>query len=524
MTAQPNASLPPPTYSTAYRRAATATGLIGAFTLVLSSTVVNVAIPDVMGTFGVGQETAQFLSTAYITTMTASQLLAAWFIAVFGRRLSFSGLLTVFMVAGVICAVAPTIEVLIAGRVLQGFCSGVIQPLVMTTIVSLFPQEKRGAAIGLYIGGLSLALGFGPVVGGITIDTLGWRWIFVVPLPMVCLALLLGTFFVPEDAGPRTRTPFDWWGYGLLCITLYCVMNGVAGGNREGWDSDLILSYWLIAAIASTAFIVLQRGREHPLLDFTILADPRFASAIALVVVFGLGNFALTYSIPVFGQLVMNLTPTAAGLMLLPAGLAASAATLIVGQLIDRVSPVITIVFGLLLSAYGAHLLSKGDPNTAFVTLLMIGVICRVGTSCVGPSITATALRALPPSDINKASGTINFFRQMGGAFGINAMVAVVQWRTSVHGQSLAATQTAANQSTGAFVDAASEMLNHSGLTEPIRDQLAWRFLSETVGAQSAAFAWRDGFTALMVVTLLAIIPAWRLGRAQRRAQMTADT
>ena len=162
------------------RQAAMVTGLIAGFTMVLGGTIANVAIPDVMGAFGVGQDTAQFMATGYIATMTASQLLAAWFIAQFGRRLSFSMILLVFIGSGLMCTFAQSIEMLIGGRIVQGFCAGVIQPLVMTTIISLYPAEQRGRAIGLYVGMLGLAVGFGPVVGGVTIDALGWRWIFMI--------------------------------------------------------------------------------------------------------------------------------------------------------------------------------------------------------------------------------------------------------------------------------------------------------------------------------------------------------
>lgn len=506
-----------PVYSTTFRRAATLTGLMAAFTMVLTGTIVNVAVPDVMGAFGVGQDTAQFMSTAYIATMTASQLLAAWFIAVFGRRASFSTLIIVFILGGVLCAVSPNIELIIVGRLIQGFCSGIVQPLIMTMIVSLAPPERRGQAVGVYVGGLALALGFGPVVGGITVDTLSWKWIFLVPLPVVSVALVLGTFFVPEESGPRRRMSFDWWGYGLLCVALYCLMSGLAGGGRLGWDADIIIAYWFVGGFATLAFITSQRGANARLLDLALFADPRFAAAIALVVVFGVANFALTYSIPVFGQLVLNLTPTAAGLLLLPAGLAGSVLTLLVGRLSDTVSPLVLILLGLTMLATGCWWLAQGDANTPFLSLMLFAVLTRAGTSFVGPAITATAIRALPPAELNKASGTINFFRQMGGAFGINALVALVGWRTEVHHESLAATQHGGNQSTTVFVDGVARMLDSTGLGEALLEQLAWRFLDATVTAQSAALAWREGFLALVAVTLFAIVPTWMLGRAQRR-------
>ncbi|MBT6273358.1 MAG: MFS transporter, partial [Chromatiales bacterium] len=386
------------------RLAATLTGLISGFTMVLGGTIVNVSIPDVMGAYGVGQNTAQFMSTAFIATMTASQLLAAWFVAQFGRRTSFSLIMVLFMVGGLICAVSPTIEVLIGGRIVQGFCAGVVQPLIMTTIISMYPPDQRGRAIGLYVGMLGLAVGFGPVVGGITVDALGWRWIFLVSLPFISLALMLGALFMPEDDRAAEKKPFDWWGYGLLCVALLSLMSAISGGQREGWWSDIILTYWLVGAAATVGFIMSQHYRAARLLDFSLFTDSRFTAAIALAVVFGIGNFGIAYAIPVFGQLVLNLTPTAAGLLLLPAGIISSIATVIVGRLVDRMSPFVLIITGIGMGFCGTYALSSGDANTPILTLLLFGIACRLGQSFMGPSITASAMRALPPEALAQGS------------------------------------------------------------------------------------------------------------------------
>ncbi|MEM7407856.1 MAG: DHA2 family efflux MFS transporter permease subunit [Pseudomonadota bacterium] len=498
------------------RLLAMTTGLIAGFVMVLGGTITNVAIPDVMGAFGVGQDTAQFLATAYIATMTASQLLAAWFVAVFGRRASYSMVMLVFVGAGLTCALAPTIEILIAGRVIQGFCAGIIQPLVMTTIISLYPPEQRGRAIGLYVGMLGLAVGFGPVVGGITTDLLGWRWIFLISLPFIGVSLVLGALFMPEEQGPREKTPFDWWGYGLLCLALMGLMSAIANGHREGWSSSIVLTYWGVGLSATLAFILTQQHRANRLLDFSLFADPRFASAIALAIVFGMANFSTAYAIPVFGQLVLNLTPSSAGLVLLPAGILSSLATIMVGRMADRVPPLLLIYTGIALFVVGTVSLSRGDANTPIALLLILAIFCRLGHSFMGPSITATAIRAIPPKDINRASGTINFFRQMGGAFGINCMVAAIESRTSQHAHNLAMTQTAANDTTASFLDSARELLLPSGLPDVLAGQVAMNFLRASVSAQADALAWRDGFLLLTAVILFAGVPAFLLWRAQR--------
>ena len=177
-------------YGPAYRWLITVCGMTASFTMVLTGTVVNVAVPDVMGAYGVGQDKAQFLQTAFITTMTASQLLNAWVVSRMGQRGAFVSVLTLFLGGGLICGLSPGLDGIIFGRVLQGFAAGIVQPLVMVTLFQVFPTDRRGFAMGIYGMGLMLALGFGPVVGGLTSDLLTWRMIFWVPLPLVVAALL----------------------------------------------------------------------------------------------------------------------------------------------------------------------------------------------------------------------------------------------------------------------------------------------------------------------------------------------
>ena len=268
----------------------TGTGMVASSTMVLSGTIVNVAVPDVMGTFGVGQGMAQFLATAYLATMTASQLLGRWIIGLLGRRIAFMTVLVVFATGGL--ATSPSIDLLIFGRVMQGFSAGIVQPLVLVTILSVFPPERRGMATGIYLSGLALALGFGPVVGGLTIDALGWRYIFLVPLPFVAAALVLGVFFMPEEEHPTERVPFDWVGYALLCVSIFCVMSGIANGQRHGWGSDLVAGSFVVGAAAGALFVRSQLRSDRAILDFSLFSNPRFAAAVLLTFIYGAGNFA----------------------------------------------------------------------------------------------------------------------------------------------------------------------------------------------------------------------------------------
>ncbi|MCB1744830.1 MAG: DHA2 family efflux MFS transporter permease subunit [Gammaproteobacteria bacterium] len=495
----------------------TATGMLASFTMVLTGTIVNVASPDVMGAFGVGLDKAQFLATAYIATMTASQLLNAWFVGTFGQRSAFVIVLVVFVLGSVICATSPDIDVVILGRVMQGFAAGVVQPLVMVVIFQVFPKEERGLAMGIYSMGLVLALGLGPVVGGITVDLLGWRYIFMVPIPLVTLAFALGVVFIPAGRREGARRAFDWVGYGLLCVGLFCLMSAIANGQREGWASDRIVAQFAIGAAASIGFVRSQLRASAALLDLTLFVNPRFAAAALVTFVFGIGNFAMNYLVPVYGQLVQGYTPTVAGFLLLPAALAALTVFPIIGRLSDRTAPQVPVMGGLVLFALGAALLSTTDVNTTFWTMAWFAVISRFGMGFITPPLVASALRALPPEQLNHGSGTINFCRQLGGAFGINSLVAFIERRTEFHAEAFGATQRPDNATTVELVERTRSLIAESGLPDAVSQLLALHHLRDMVGAQADTRAFQDGFYMIAAVFFIAMFPAWWMGRQHQR-------
>jgi len=308
-------------YGPAYRWLVTGAGLTGAIAMILSATIVNVAVPSIMGAFGVGQDVAQWAATAYLATMVASQLLNTWMVRALGQRLAYGVTLVIFVVGAFMCTFSPNIDVLIIGRIMQGFSAGVIQPLVLATMVTVFPANRRGFAVGMYGMGVTLAPSFGPLVGGFTIDILTWRHAFLMPLPLVVFAFVLGMIFMPSKRFERQLPPFDWAGFILVCLSIICSMSAIGNGHRWGWTSDKTLLVAVSAVVAMALFIRSQVKSKSPLLDPTLFLDPRFAAAMAISFAFGAGNFSTNYAIPLFVQTVQGYSPTRAGLVLVPAGL-----------------------------------------------------------------------------------------------------------------------------------------------------------------------------------------------------------
>ncbi|TAJ24406.1 MAG: MFS transporter, partial [Reyranella sp.] len=190
-------------FGPAYRWLVTVTGMMGVVSMVLAMTTVNVAVPDVMGAFGIGQDKAQWMSSAYMATMTAGMLINAWLTGVFGERRTFVAALLFFSIGALMGGSAPNEDMLIFSRVLQGFSAGVAQPLVMATIFTVFPPERRGTAMGVFGLGVVFAPAIGPTLGGLMIEYFSWRYVFYISLPFCVVAAAMGLIFMPTRQMPK---------------------------------------------------------------------------------------------------------------------------------------------------------------------------------------------------------------------------------------------------------------------------------------------------------------------------------
>ncbi len=504
-------------FGPAYRWLVTATGLFGAFAMVLSATIVNVAVPEVRGAFGVGQDEAQWMATAFLATMTASQLLNAWMIAAFGKRGAFLWTLCIFTVGAFICATATGMPTLIVGRVMQGAAAGIIQPLVMVTIVEAFPPDRRGTAMGIFGSGVVLAPAVGPAFGGIAIDEFSWRLMFLMPLPAVFIAFIAGLVFMPAKSDDRPRPPFDWAGFALLLAALALLMSSIAGGPRYGWSSDRISGQLAAALLLAGGFLYWQTRSRAPILALDLFRNPGFAAAVAVAFVFGAGNFASSYIIPVFVQDVQGYTATRAGMLLMPAGLLLVVSLPLTGRLSDRIKGHLMVAMGLFFFAIGALSMSLGDVDTPFWLFAGYAALSRFGLAFILPSLSATAFKALDPSEFARGSGNMNFIRQLGGASGTNLIVVMLQSRHSAHAQSINLTQVPDNPATQDLMNQLNATLGSAGLGDLGATALANDFLARVIDAQALSLAFQDCFLALGVVFFLAIGPAFLLGRFANR-------
>ncbi len=481
--------------------------MLASFTTLLTGTIINVAIPDIMGTFGMGADQAQWVSTGYLAATTGFMLLTAWSVGAWGMRVAYLTSMAVFLAGSVMGGFAPNESVLILSRIVQGTAAGLVGPLAMLVIIQVFPLERRGLAMGIFSVGVVLAPAMGPTIGGVLVDQFNWRYVFHIQIPLSLLSFPLGLLFMPgrESSGPRQ--PFDWTGLVLLSIAIFALLTGLSNGQRHGWNSDMILSYLGVAAVAGVAFIGWEHRSPHPMLDLRIFKEKRFAAASVITFVLGAGLFGSTYLVPLFLQTIIGVTPTTSGLLLMPAGLAMAAFNPISGFLSDKTSPRVMIWFGLAVFAYSSYLLTRIDLNTPFLTIVWWLLIGRIGLAAIFPSLNAGALKVLPLQLMSQGSGAINFLRQLGGAFGVNLLTVVLQNRTSLYVDGFAATQTTSNKVTQSLLQQLTGLLDRAGVAELHQLPMAIGQLARAVATQAAMLAYRDAFLIITLVFLLTMLP-----------------
>ncbi len=511
-------------YGPAWRWLVTVSGMVGVVAMVLSMTTVNVAVPDVMGAFGIGQDKAQWMSSAFAAMMAAGMVLNSWITGIFAERRTFLMSLAVFSCGAVLGGMAPNEDVLIFARVLQGFAAGVGQPLVMAMIFSVFPADRRGLAMGVFGLGVVFAPAIGPTLGGVMIEFFSWRYVFFIALPFCAVAAVMGSLFMPTAAIPKVIPRFDWIGLLLMGVGLAGLMIGFAYGQSEGWTSDVTLLR-LGAGVAGTILLVWWELRfDKPLVNIRMFANRQFASASLIAFLFGAGMMASTYLVPVFVQTVVQFTPLMSGLMVMPAGIMLAVIFPTAGRLADMVPPAIMIVGGLFLFAIGFHVMSGTDANSTFWSLAGITMISRLGLGFINPSLNISSLNALPPDQVRQGAGAVNLMRQLGGAFGTILFVAFLETRNRFHADALAATQDYANRTTDLLINDLKHMLKLAGLPEQVQRANAIDYLGSMVQAQSLMLAFQDSFLLLAGVILLAVPPALVLSQSQRRATRMART
>lgn len=415
-------------YGERWRWLAVATVMLGTMATVLSATVVNVALHDIMLEFGIRQGRVHWLATGFIAAMTTTMLASSWLLDHFGVRKTLAGAMFIFTVISIAGGFATTPEQLIAARIGQGAMAGLMQPMGMYLVFRIFPREKRGQAMGIYGMGVILAPALGPVLGGFLVDQLSWRYVMFAPAPVTIIGVAMAWRFLPLPPSRPQPYRFDLLGLILLGATLALSLDTLNRLQNLAGQETRVAIGGVLSALALVLFLVRERRTRHPLVNIALLRKPVFLYANLGALALGLALFGSTYLIPLFVQTALDYTATDAGLLMLPAGVVLGMTFPLAGRLADRQSARKLVVFGIALFAASAVLFAVSDLALAFGWLALWTVVGRIGIGFMLPALSIGALNLLAPEELGAGSSTINFARQLGGAFGVNMVALTIEF------------------------------------------------------------------------------------------------
>ena len=416
--------------------------MLGTFMAVLDATIVNVGLPRIMASFGVGLDKIEWVITAYMLSMAVALPTSGWLADKFGyKKLYFIGLF-LFTLGSALCGRASDENMLIAARVIQGLGAGTIQPLGMAIITREFPPHQRGIAFGFWGISAAASVSFGPLIGGFLIDRFSWPLIFDVNIPVGILAMLFTIIVQSEYINSKTRK-FDVVGFisvtVFLPLTLYILSQGNAATNSEGWHAPFILFYGAIALIALAVFITAELTVKEPLLDLRLLKYHNFGIANLILIIFSLGMFGSTFLLPIYLQNSLGYTALQAGSVFLPVGIIQGIVAPISGRISDKFNPKIPLFIGVILFAYSFYL----NANLSWLTeikFIMLSLYIRgFAMGLMFTSLTTVSLSEIPREKMAQASAITNSIRQLGGSLGVALLATMLTSRVNFHTQAFGA-------------------------------------------------------------------------------------
>jgi EmrB/QacA subfamily drug resistance transporter len=413
------------------------------FIVGLDATIVNVALPAIGRDFHAPVSGLQWTIDAYLLVIASLLMLSGSTADRVGRRRVFQIGLAVFTLGSLACSLAPGLGWLIAFRALQAVGGSMLNPVAMSIVTNTFTEPgERARAIGMWGSVFGLSIALGPVVGGALVDSVGWRGVFWMNIPVGVAAIILTALFVPESRAGKPRH-LDPFGQILIMITLVAVSYAIIEGPNYGWASARILLFFAVAAAALVVFLTYEPRRAEPLVDLRFFRSLPFSGA-ALTAVSGMCAFAgFLFLITLYLQDVRGYRPLVAGLFLLPMALVMAASAPLAGRVIARRGTRVPLVISGTGIAAGGVLLTFLTATSPVWYVLVCCLVFGVGQGWVNAPITNNAVSGMPRSQAGVAAGIASTGRQVGSSLGVAIMGSVLA--ANLHGP-LAAGFTAATR------------------------------------------------------------------------------
>lgn len=399
--------------------------IIGAFVSILNETLLNIAFPNLMDYFGIGETTVQWLATAYMLVVgilvPITALLQQWFTT----RQMFLGAMILFLLGTVICAISPIFGLLLVGRVIQALGTGLMLPVLMNTILIIFPPEKRGGAMGLIGLVMMSAPAIGPTISGLIVDSLGWRWLFYLVIPLAMISIIYAAIYL-KNVSELTKPKVDVYSILLSSIGFGGIVYGFSSAGEGAWSDPKVLWCLVVGGISLILFVVRQLKMKDPMLDLRAFRYPMFALVTVLMLVLMMAMFSTMIMLPLFLQNVMMLTALGAGLVMMPGSILNGIMAPISGLLFDKFGPRVLVIPGLIIMGASIWLFSGIQAEWSSGYVVFLHILMMIGISLVMMPAQTTGLNQLPRSLYAHGTAIMTTLQQVAGAIGVALFVSIM--------------------------------------------------------------------------------------------------
>ncbi len=474
--------------------------MLPTFIEVMDTSVVNVSLPHIQGSMSAGVDEVTWVLTSYLVSNAIIIPITGWLAGLFGRKRYLVFSILVFTLASILCGAAPSLQVLVLARILQGLGGGGLQPLSQAILFETFPRREHGMAMAVFGMGVVMAPIIGPVLGGWITDHLSWRWVFYINIPAGILAIVLTMLFIVDPTYiKRQILRIDKWGLFFLALGLGALQVVLDRGERKDWlQSNFIIILSAIAIFALVAFIITELRAEHPVVDLRVFKDSTFSAGTTIMF---LGFFCLFGSfvlLPLYAQELMGYTAFWAGLILGPGGVSSFIVMPIAGALMKKgVKPWILLLIGLCVTSFALFMMSGFNLQGDFYSIALPRLIQGIGLGAFFVPLAAATYVNIPVEQMGNASGVFNLLRNLGGSFGVAVSSTILSQRAQVHQTYLSEAITPYNPAfQKSFANAVGFMKMHH-MAASAKDGLA--FIYGEVLRQANMLSFNDTFYILAI-------------------------
>ncbi|QQO33591.1 multidrug efflux MFS transporter [Bradyrhizobium diazoefficiens] len=482
---------------------------LGAFMAVLNIQIVNASLADIQGAIGAGIDDGGWISTSYLIAEIVVIPLSGWLAQVISIRIYLLANAILFLVLSAACALAQDLPQMIVLRAVQGFTGGVLIPMAFTLIITLLPRAKQPVGLALYALSATFAPAIGPTIGGYLTENFGWQYIFYVNL--VPGAIMVGMLWYALEPKPMKLSLLrdgDWAGIITMAIGLSALQTVLEEGNKDDWfGSPFIVKLSVIAAVALTAFLIIELTVEKPLLNLRLLVRRNFGFGMLANFLLGIALYGSVFILPQYLSRIQGYNSEQIGMVLAWTGLPQLLLIPLVPRLMQKFDARIIIGIGFILFAASNFMNIYMTNDYGADQLLWSNVVRAIGQALVLAPLSAVATAGIEPANAGSASGLFNMMRNLGGAVGIALLQTVLTKREQYHSNVLMQSVSVFEQATRTRLEQLTQyFVNHGVLGRADAAHRAYVAIGHTVQKQAYILAFSDTFYLLGMALIVALI------------------